>query len=451
MTRRYPAVLLVTLLAGSILLVTACGQPESVFTSTTAVPIEDQGEATTTTLPPSENPIKIVFNGEISGPLVYDAALVKKGIRTALSMLGDRIADWSVEYTEIDNRSDPLLAVDQVRSLVEMYVTDAGGKKIKVRDPVDYICGPLSSSAAAAVSYFLSQRGDKRERVPQCSVTAQPRENITTSGGVGFIPNGIYSSHGYYLGKFASETLHFQTANCIHYTDRIAEEIQSGFERGFTAGGGSISSLTYVPSNTVDFSQYFAAMPAADCTMFWVRGTGAVPFIRQYVNSGLRGQLLVPQSSNYSESELEYLEALGIGPNMIACDVYTPLIDNEKNDEFIAAYRSLYPGEYPTPEVFGGWQAIMLYARAVEILAQQRDEGIKNSAGETLDPRNPLHVIEMMASLDLDTPAGLITMGKYGKTYVATRDFYILRSRDVGGGRIAWAPVYTYSQVRMGQ
>ena len=209
--------------------------------------------------------------------------------------------------------------------------------------------------------------------------------------------------------------------------------------------------MTYVPTATVDFSEYFAAMPAADCTMFWVRGTGAVPFVRQYANSGLRGQLLVPQSSNYHESDLEYLEALGLAPNMIACDVYTPVLSNEANEEFIAAYRSLYPGEYPTPEVFGGWQATMLYARAVEMLAQQRDEGIKNSIGEVMDPRNPAHVIEMLANMSMDTPAGAISMGEYGKTYVATRDFYILRSRDVGGGRMAWAPLFTYPQVRMGQ
>ena len=68
-----------------------------------------------------------------------------------------------------------------------------------------------------------------------------------------------------------------------------------------------------------------------------------------------------------------------------------------------------------------------------------------------MDPRNPAHVIEMMASLWHGHPDRSITMGKYSKTYVVTRDFYILRSRDVGAGRIGWAPLYTYPQVRMGQ
>jgi ABC-type branched-subunit amino acid transport system substrate-binding protein len=213
-----------------------------------------------------------------------------------------------------------------------------------------------------------------------------------------------------------------------------------------------------VPSGTVDFTSYFAALQPADCTMFWVRGSGAINFVRQYVASGLTGALLVPQSSNYSESQLAYLDGLGVGRNMLACDIYTSELETTKNHEFIAAYQALYPGDYPTPEAFGGWQAVMLYAEAVRTLSSQNKAGVTekgaglSSTSETLvDPRNPADVIATMAKLTLDTPAGSITMSGYGKTYVATRDFYILRSRDVAGGRIAWAPIYTYSQVRLGQ
>ncbi len=444
-----------TALVSAAVLLAACGGTAGGQTGTTLSSGGDQG-ATTTTLPPSKNPIKIVFNGEITGPLVYDTALVKKGVRTALQMLDYRLADWSIEYRELDNKSDPLLAVELTRSLVQMDVNEDGKldnveKARAITEVIDFMCGPLSSSDAAGVSYFLSQRTEKRERIPQCSVTAMPKENITTSGGVGFIPNGIYSSHGYYLGKFAAETMKYKTANCIHYTDRVAEEIQSGFERGFTASGGTISSLTYVPSDTVDFESYFSAMQPADCTMFWVRGGGAIPFVRQYAASGLSGALLVPQSSNYSESQLDYLDALGVGRDIIACDIYTSMLQTSKNHEFIDAYQALYPGENPTPEAYGGWQAVMLYAEAVRTLAAQRDAKIKNADDVVVDPRNPADVVATMGSLTMDTPAGSISMSKYGKTWVATRDFYILRSRNVGGGRIAWAPIHTYSQVLMGQ
>lgn len=446
MSRRYLAIPMSLILIGFVWALVGCGGSGG---QTGATP--EGGVTTTTALSPQAKAMRIVFNGEISGPLVYDAALVKKGIRTALQMLGNELAGFPIEYKEVDNKSDPLVAVEQTRALVQ---TDTDGDKKKDRLPIDFMCGPLSSADAAGVAYFLSQRSEKSERIPQCSVTGQPRENMTTSAGVGFIPNGIYSSHGYYLGKFAAETLKYKTANCIHYTDRIAEEMQSGFERGFIAGGGTISSLTYVPTSTVDFAGYFAALAPADCTMFWVRGAGAIQFVRQYAASGLTGQLLVPMSSNYSESQLEYLDALGLGLDMIACDVYTPLLTNAKNREFIAAFQALYPGESPTPEAFGGWQAVTLYAEGVKRVAAERAiENKENKLKETerVDVHDPADVIAAMAKLTMDTPAGSITMAKYSKTYVATRDFYILRSKDVGGGRIAWAPLHTYSQVRMGQ
>jgi ABC-type branched-subunit amino acid transport system substrate-binding protein len=449
MNRRYLNISIGLLLVGLAMAMAGCGG--SGASGQTGVTVAGGAAGgTSTTLPPSAKPIKIVFNGEISGPLVYDAVLVRKGIRTALQTLGYRLADWSIEYQEVDNKSDPLLAVEQTRQLV---LTDTNGDKKKDREAVDFICGPLSSSDAAGVAYFLSQRTTKIEKVPQCSVTGMPSENITTSGGLGFIPNGIYSSHGYYLGKFASEIMRYKTANCIHYADRVAEELQAGFERGFIAGGGTISSVTYVPPDTVEFAKYFGAMSPADCTMFWVRGSGAIPFVRQYVASGLRGALLVPQSSNYTESQLKYLDSLGVGLEMTACDVYAPMLGNAQNQQFIAAYQGLYPGEYPTPEAFGGWQAIMLYAEAVKVVAELRDAKVLRAGSEKdiVDPRNPADVVSAMASLTINTPAGSITMAKYTKTYIAIRDFYILRSKDVGAGRIAWAPLYTYSQVRMGQ
>ena len=131
---------------------------------------------------------------------------------------------------------------------------------------------------------------------------------------------------------------------------------------------------------------------------------------------------------------------------ILGCDCYTPLLDNSSNDQFIAAFQELYPGEYPTPEAFGGWQSIMLYARGVEAVGAQWAGGDRS-----VDPSDPADVIAAMARLSMDTPAGPITMSAYGKTYVATRDFYILRSKDVGGGRVAWSPIKTYSQVLLGE
>jgi branched-chain amino acid transport system substrate-binding protein len=420
------------MLGACIWVVVACGG--SGGSETTGEGTGATDAATSTTVAATGEPVRIVFNREYSSPLVYDCALVEKGILTALATLGYQVAGRPIEYATVDNAGDPVLAVEQTRELVEI---DRDGDEQS--EPVDYMCGPLSSEAVAGVTFFLSHRAAKRERIPQCSVTGQPRGNIPTSGKVGFIPNGVYSSYGYYLGRYAAESLRYRTVNCIHYADQTASDMQAGFERGFTEWGGTITSVTYVQPDTTDFSTYFAALQPADCTMFWVRGKGALPFVRQYAESGLTGRLLVPQASNYTESQLLYLADLGLGVDMIACDIYTPMLDNPANEQFMAAYRQLYPGEYPTAEVYGGWQAIMLYANALETLE-----------GNTSDTEA---VIDAMAHLTMDTPAGPITMRPYGfaKSYVPTRNFFIVRSRDVGGGRIAWVPVMTYPQVLLAE
>ena len=100
----------------------------------------------------SEDPIQIVFNAELSGALVYDTALVKKGVRTALQMLGNQVAGWPVEYKEVDNGSDPLTAIELTRELVEMDSNGDGRVDDRDREPVDFICGPLSSDAVAGVT-----------------------------------------------------------------------------------------------------------------------------------------------------------------------------------------------------------------------------------------------------------------------------------------------------------
>jgi ABC-type branched-subunit amino acid transport system substrate-binding protein len=402
---------------------------------TTPVTVDEQAQS-----------LRIVFNGEISGELVYDCALVRKGVRTALATLGSQLAGRPIEYTEIDNTSDPLMAVEATRKLVE---TDADGDKES--DPVDFICGPLSSSAVAGVTFFLAHRAEERERIPQCAVTALPSDNITTSGDLGFVPSGVYGSYGYYLGKFAGDVLKYKTANCIHYSDPAAEELQSGFAKGFAESGGTVASLTYVPPDTTEFSTYFAQMLPADCTMFWVRGEGAIPFVRQYGAAGLTGTLLVPVSSNYSEAQLKYLGALGLGLGIVSCDCYSPMLGNTLNTQFIAQYQRLYPGEYPTPEAFGGWQAVMLYAEGVKLVAEARAAGVKGEDDNLVDPSDPAAVIAAMSTVTMDTPSGLMTMSAYGSSYLPTRDLYILRSKDVGGGRIAWTPIKTYAQVRLGE
>lgn len=408
--RRFPLIALAVMLVVSVFGVVACGG-DGGSTDTTA------SGAETTAAPASGEPIRIGFDEGFTGFMAYDVALAEEGILTAFAMLGDQISGRPLEYVKADNGSDPVIAVDKARQLVES-------------NKIDFLAGPIFSPAAQAVTDYLA----KATGIPQCSIVGQPSDNLQTANKLAFMPNGLYGSHGYYFGKYCAETLGYKTANCIHYDDTAAHQLQDGFAKGFAEGGGQILSENYVPMDAVDFSSYLTTLKPADCTLFWIFGNGAVPFVKQYNDYGLTAPLVVPMSNNFSDEQLAELGELGVG--MIACDFYASTIDNAANADFIAAYQTLYPGKYPTPQAFGGWQAVMLFAKAVEA-----------TGGDT----TPEKTIAAMSTMSMDAPAGKMTMAPYKDAYVATRDFFILESKDVGDGRITWVPTYTFEQVQLGE
>ena len=412
--------ILVVMLAACAFAVAACGSSSTATTAAgstgTTTDTTAGATATTTGAAATGTPIKIGFDEGFTGFMAYDVATAQKGILTAFAMLNNQIAGRPIQYIKADNGSDPVAAVDKARQLVES-------------NKIDFLAGPIFSPAAQAVTDYLA----KATGIPQCSIVGQPSDNLKTANKLAFMPNGLYGSQGYYFGKYCAQQLGYKTANAIHYEDTASHQLETGFEKGFTEGGGTMLSVNYVPADTVDFSSYLTSMKKADCTLFWIFGNGAVPFVKQYHDYGLTAPLVVPMSNNFTDEQLKELGGLGEG--MVACDFYAWTIDNQLNKDFVAAYQKLYPDEHPNAEVYGGYQAIMLFAKAVEA-----------TGGDT----TPAKVIAAMSTMTMDTPAGKLTMQPYKDAYIPTRDWFILKVQSVNGVD-TWVPIYTYPQVTLGE
>jgi len=361
-------------------------------------------------------PLVFGFDEGFTGFMAMDAELAEKGILTKLDMIQNQWEGRPVEYKKADNASDPVQAVDKARQLVES-------------DGIQYMAGPIFSPATAAVTDYLAKAGG----IPQCSIVGQPSDNLKTANGLAFMPNGLYGSQGYYFGKYVGEQLGYKTVNCVNLEDTAARQLQAGFEKGLAESGGEVVSVQYVPIDTIDFSSYLTTLKDADATYFWVFGNGAAPFVKQYSDYGLTAPLIAPMANNFSEQQLADLGQLGVG--MVACDFYSPEIDNPANDEFVAGYQKLYPGEYPPPQAFGGYQAVELFL-----------QGVTAAGGDT----TPAALIEAMSTITLDTPAGSVTMKPYKDAFIPVRDWYILETKEVEG-RVAWVPIYTFEQVELGE
>jgi branched-chain amino acid transport system substrate-binding protein len=362
----------------------ACASEE---TTTTAV-------GTETTAAPSGEPIKIGYDEGFTSFMAYDCELADKGLRTALAMLDNQFDGRPLEYYPEDNASDPVIAVDKARKLVES-------------DGINVMIGPIFSPSAKAVTEYLATSSG----IPQISIVGQPSENLETANGLAFIHTGFFDSHGYYFGKYLAE-LGYKTANVINYDDTPAYALTDGFRKAFVEeGGGEILSENYVPLDMVDFSAYLTTMPEADVTVHWIFGNGAVPFVQQYTDYGLKGRLATTMSNYYA---------------------YT--LDNAQNDDFVAAYEQLYPGEKPTPQGYGAWQGVMMYI-----------EALKATGGDT----TPAKTIAAMSNMSIDSPAGKVQIVPYKDAFIAKRDFFMLEVQEVDGV-LTWVPVKTYNQVLLG-
>jgi branched-chain amino acid transport system substrate-binding protein len=408
MNKRLLVVVLVLMLGISAILV-ACGSGSDETTTTTV------GGTTTTSGVASGEPIKFGFDEGFTSFMAYDCQLADQGVKTALAMLNNQWEGRPLQYFPEDNTSDPVIAVDKARKLVES-------------DKINVMIGPIFSPSAKAVADYLG----KSSGIPEMSIVGQPTENLETANGLAFIHTGFFDSHGYYFGKYLAEK-GYKTANVINYDDTPAYALTAGFKKAFVdEGGGQILSENYVPLDVVDFSAYLSAMKPADVTVNWIFGNGAVPFVKQFNDYGLKGALAVPMSNNFSDAQLAELGDMSLG--MIACDYYAWTIDNQMNKDFIAAYEKLYPGEKPTPQGYGAWQGVMLYL-----------EGLKATGGDT----DPKKVIPAMSNLTMDSPAGKFTIVPFQNAFIAKRDFFILEVQKVGDV-LTWVPVKTYEQVLLG-
>ena len=420
--------LTLVIVVGVSMFAVACGTSTSTettaaTTATTAGPATTAGGAATTATTAGTatsgaaagTPIKFGFDEGFTGFMSYDCQLADQGVKTALAMLNNQWEGHPLQYFAEDNTSDPVIAVDKARKLVES-------------DKINVMIGPIFSPSAKSVADYLG----KSTGIPEISIVGQPTENLQTASGLAFIHTGFFDSHGYYLGKYLAEK-GYKTANVINYDDTPAHALTDGFKKAFVdEGGGQIISENYVPLDVVDFSSYLTAMKTADVTVNWIFGNGAVPFVKQYNDYGLKAPLASTMSNNFSDAQLAELGDISL--NMLACDYYAWTIDNQMNKDFIAAYGKLYKGEKPTPQAYGAWQGVMLYL-----------EGLKATGGDT----DPKKVIPAMSNLTMDSPAGKFTIVPFQNAFIARRDFFILQVQKVDGV-LTWVPVKTYNQVLLG-
>lgn len=168
---------------------------------------------------------------------------------------------------------------------------------------------------------------------------------------------------------------------------------------------------------------------SADCTLYWVFGPAAVPFIQQYHDYNIGAPLITPTPCNLTEGQMHDLGDIAAG--IWGIEYYTPELKNEINAKFVEDFRAQWGGEYPQTQSSAGWIAVNLFAEAV-----------KKTNGDV----SPKALKEALASISLNTPAGPYSFEKYGDAWVGKGNLYVMKTA-MAADRMTWVPVETYEDV----
>ena len=289
------------------------------------------GSTDTTGGAASGEPIKFGFDEGFTGFMAYDCELADQGVKTALAMLNNQWEGRPLQYFAEDNGSDPVVAVDKARKLVES-------------DKINVMIGPIFSPSAKSVADYLG----KSSGIPQISIVGQPTENLETANGLAFIHTGFFDSHGYYFGKYLAEK-GYKTANVINYDDTPAYALTAGFKKAFVdEGGGTGAERELRAAGRGRLQRLPTAMKPADVTVNWIFGNGAVP-VRQAVQRLRAQRRRWPPRCPTTSATRSWPSWATSRLGMIACDYYAYTIDNPAEQGLHRRVREALPGREADP------------------------------------------------------------------------------------------------------
>jgi branched-chain amino acid transport system substrate-binding protein len=130
------------------------------------------------------------------------------------------------------------------------------------------------------------------------------------------------------------------------------QEVVDGFIAAYEEGGGTVAGQALTPFGTTqDYQPFLSPIQSsgAGATFVFYSGGEAVSFVQQYDQFGLKDSIPLYGSGFLTEGSV--LDAQGESAVGVQTTLhYSTEIDNEANQEFVAAYEEAY-GELPT--VFG--------------------------------------------------------------------------------------------------
>jgi branched-chain amino acid transport system substrate-binding protein len=342
--------------------------------------------------------VKIGFITTLSGPAGVIGKHMKDAADLALEMLGGKIGGLPAEIIYGDDQFKP----DVGREVAEEMLK---------KDNVDFMTGIIWSNVLLALYQPVIKSG-----IILVGANAGPHEVAGEMCAPNFFSTSWQNDETpEAMGKFMNDEkmsdVYLMAPNYAAGKDMIA-----GFKRYFK---GKIVDEVYTKPGQTDYqaeiSQISAAKPKA-VFVFYPGGMG-IQFVKQYAQSGLREK--IPLYSVFTVDETT-LPALGdAAAGNYEAGFWTPDLKNERNQEFVAAFRKKY-NYYPSYYAAQSFDAIFLI-----------DSAVKAVKG---DLSNKKGMIAAMEKADFPSVRGPF---KYNSNHIPIENFYLFKvAKDSDGNYV---------------
>jgi branched-chain amino acid transport system substrate-binding protein len=314
---------------------------------------------------------------------------IDDAMRLAIAEAGGKLGGREIEYSVVDDESEPAKGTENANKLV-------------IRDKVDFLIGTVHSGVAAAM-VKVAKDNDTMLIIPNAGVDA------ATGALCG--PNIFRTSFsnwqpGFATGKFAADRK-WKRAVVISWDYAAGKESTGGFKDGFTAGGGTIEKELFLPFPQVAFQPLLTEIASIkpDVVYAFYAGGGAVSFVKDYFAAGLRKTIPLVGPGFLTDGTLE---AQGESAQGLETALhYADDLPNPKDKEFRAAFKKATNRDADVYAVQGYDTGQLLVAGLA---------AVKGDVGARKD------LVAAMEKATIDSPRGKFTLSK---AHNPVQDFYL--------------------------
>ena len=359
-------------------------------------------------------PIRIGLLTPLTGVVAAGGKEMAEDFTLFWNQVGNEVAGRKVEIIIEDDGSNPDIALQKARRLVEQA-------------KVDMLFGDLLANTGLAVANYVKGTGTpyfipiiaaddltQRARIPNVVRVAGYTASQTTR------PLGDWAlKQGYRRVATISQDYSFGHEQC------------GGFCQTFTEGGGTIVAQLWNPLNTADFSPYMGQLAdmKLDAVFAMETGADATRLIQAYASFNLKETTPLIGSMNLTDQSIIRTlgdEALGI----VSPGHFAEGSDNPK----VAAYVKLHQEKFGTiPSLYG----FSMYSGAMWIY-----KALEKNGGKT----DPATLLASVYATELDSsPLGTtVKLDRFGNPIY---DVYIRKVVRNAQGKLWNVPIADYPNV----